>query len=188
MILVIDNYDSFTYNLVQYLLELGARVCVKRHDISLEDIKRLNPSKILLSPGPGSPDESGVCLEVIKHLTHLPIFGVCLGMQAIAQAFGAKIIRANHVMHGKVSMISHQNQGVFKGLPNPCQATRYHSLIVEPNSLSQEFIVTARAVDSGDIMGIKHQSLALEGVQFHPESILTPVGKNLLLNFIEERV
>lgn len=192
MILVIDNYDSFTYNLVQYLGELGAEILVKRNDVlSLDDITQLKPEKILLSPGPGEPSAAGICLSVINHFaTTLPIFGVCLGMQALALAFGGKIKRAHRVMHGKLSPVYHDNQGVFAHCPNPCQATRYHSLIVEHESLPDCFTLTAwteMADGHKEVMGIKHKSYPLEGVQFHPESIMTPAGKQLLKNFIDSK-
>ena len=190
MILMIDNYDSFTYNLVQYLGELGADVAVHRNDqISVKEVAALKPSHIVLSPGPCTPNEAGICLELIDSLKgRIPILGVCLGHQAIGQAFGGKVIRARNVMHGKTSLIHHRQRGVFKGLPSPFTATRYHSLIVERESLPKEFELTAwtqngTAVD--EIMGIRHKTLPVEGVQFHPESILTEHGHDLLKNFLE---
>lgn len=185
MILLIDNYDSFTWNLYQYFCELGAEVVVKRNDeISLNDIAQLSPQKIVISPGPCTPDESGVSLEVIQHYAgKLPILGVCLGHQAIAQVFGATIVRAAKVMHGKTSPITHNGQGVFRGLNNPLTVTRYHSLVIDPSTLPSCFEVTARS-ETGEIMGIRHLEWDLEGVQFHPESILSEQGHRLLENFL----
>lgn len=187
MILVIDNYDSFTYNLVQYLGEMGAELDVRRNDaVSLADIEQLAPDKILLSPGPGTPDDAGITLDVIRKFgPRIPIFGVCLGQQAIGQAFGGRIIRAEHLMHGKTSPITHNGEGVFAGLPSPLEATRYHSLIVERNTLPAELLITAES-DDGEIMGLRHKTWPLEGVQFHPESILTVHGKHLLRNFLTQ--
>lgn len=186
MILLIDNYDSFTWNLYQYFCELGARVEVRRNDeLSLEDIAALAPQKIVISPGPCTPDESGISLEVIRHYAgRLPLLGVCLGHQAIAQVFGAKIVRAAKVMHGKTSPITHNNRGVFTGLNNPLTVTRYHSLVIDPPTLPACFEVTART-ESGEIMGIRHRQWDLEGVQFHPESILSEQGHQLLENFLK---
>ncbi|KIS45684.1 aminodeoxychorismate synthase component 2 [Kosakonia radicincitans] len=186
MILLIDNYDSFTWNLYQYFCELGARVEVRRNDeLSLEDIAALVPQKIVISPGPCTPDESGISLEVIRHYAgKLPLLGVCLGHQAIAQVFGAKIVRAAKVMHGKTSPITHNNRGVFTGLNNPLTVTRYHSLVIDPSTLPACFEVTART-ESGEIMGIRHRQWDLEGVQFHPESILSEQGHQLLENFLK---
>jgi para-aminobenzoate synthetase component 2 len=186
MILLIDNYDSFTWNLYQYFCELGARVEVRRNDeLSLEDIAALAPQKIVISPGPCTPDESGISLEVIRHYAgKLPLLGVCLGHQAIAQVFGAKIVRAAKVMHGKTSPITHNNRGVFTGLNNPLTVTRYHSLVIDPPTLPACFEVTART-ESGEIMGIRHRQWDLEGVQFHPESILSEQGHQLLENFLK---
>lgn len=190
MILMIDNYDSFTYNLVQYLGELDADVQVHRNDdISLDDIIALQPEKIVLSPGPCTPNEAGISLEVIDKLQgQVPILGVCLGHQAIGQAFGGKVVHAREVMHGKVSPMHHANVGVFADLPNPFPATRYHSLVVEAASLPACLEVTAwtqHADGSRDeIMGFRHKTLPIEGVQFHPESILTEVGHDLLNNFL----
>jgi len=185
MILLIDNYDSFTWNLYQYFCELGAQVEVRRNDeLTLADIETLAPQKIVISPGPCTPDESGVSLAVIMHYAgKLPILGVCLGHQAIAQAFGATIIRAAKVMHGKTSPITHSGTGVFSGLNNPLTVTRYHSLVIDPPTLPDCFEVTAWS-ESDEIMGIRHKAWDLEGVQFHPESILSEQGHQLLENFL----
>lgn len=185
MILLIDNYDSFTWNLYQYFCELGASVTVKRNDdISLDDIASLAPHKIVISPGPCTPDDAGISLDVIRHYAgKIPLLGVCLGHQAIAQAFGARIVRAAKVMHGKTSPITHQQQGVFRGLNNPLTVTRYHSLLIDPETLPDCFDVTARST-AGEIMGIRHRQWDLEGVQFHPESILSEQGHELLANFL----
>jgi anthranilate synthase component II len=188
MLLMIDNYDSFTYNLVQYFGELGEKVKVVRNDeLAVDEIAALAPQRIVLSPGPCTPNEAGVCLELIARLAgKVPILGVCLGHQAIGQAFGGKVVHARTLMHGKVSRIHHGGKGVFRGLPSPYDATRYHSLAIERESCPQELEVTAWAED-GEIMGVRHRSLAVEGVQFHPESILTEHGHALLRNFIQER-
>ncbi|HDG1677248.1 TPA: aminodeoxychorismate synthase component 2 [Kluyvera ascorbata] len=185
MILLIDNYDSFTWNLYQYFCELGASVTVKRNDdITLDDIDALSPDKIVISPGPCTPDEAGISLDVIcRYAGQTPLLGVCLGHQAIAQAFGARIVRAEKVMHGKTSPITHQQQGVFRGLNNPLTVTRYHSLLIDPATLPDCFEVTARS-ETGEIMGIRHREWDLEGVQFHPESILSEQGHALLANFL----
>ncbi|BDI30022.1 glutamine amidotransferase [Capsulimonas corticalis] len=185
-VLVIDNYDSFTYNLVQYLGEMGADLDVRRNDtLTVADIKALAPEKILISPGPGTPDEAGITLEVIRELgATVPIFGVCLGMQALGQAVGGKVIRADKLMHGKTSAITHTGKGVFAGLPSPLEATRYHSLIVERATLPDSVEITAESAD-GEIMGLKHKTWPLEGVQFHPESVLTEHGKQMIRNFLE---
>lgn len=185
MILLIDNYDSFTWNLYQYFCELGAQVMVRRNDeITLTDIAALAPQKIVISPGPCTPDESGISLAVIEHYAgKLPILGVCLGHQAIAQVFGATIVRAQKVMHGKTSPITHNGQGVFRGLNNPLTVTRYHSLLIDSETLPACFEVTALS-ESGEIMGIRHRQWDLEGVQFHPESILSEQGHALLKNFL----
>jgi anthranilate synthase/aminodeoxychorismate synthase-like glutamine amidotransferase len=185
MILVIDNYDSFTYNLVQYFGELGARLEVRRNDqVTVEEIERMSPERIVISPGPKTPSEAGICLGVILNFAgHVPILGVCLGHQAIGQAFGGKVIRAPEIMHGKTSLISHDGKSVFAGLPNPFQATRYHSLIVERGSLPDCLAVSATSPD-GLIMGLRHKQLKVEGVQFHPESVLTDAGMQLLANFL----
>jgi anthranilate synthase/aminodeoxychorismate synthase-like glutamine amidotransferase len=185
MLLVIDNYDSFTYNLVQYLGELGQEVRVVRNDeIAAADIAGLAPSTIVISPGPCTPNEAGISLEVIEtYAGKIPILGVCLGHQAIGQAFGGKIVRAARVMHGKTSQISHDGRGMFTGLPNPFQATRYHSLLIERSSVPACLEITAESPD-GEIMAVRHTSLPIEGVQFHPESFLTTSGKDLLRNFL----
>ncbi|HGU9811279.1 aminodeoxychorismate synthase component 2 [Enterobacter hormaechei] len=185
MILLIDNYDSFTWNLYQYLCELGAEVVVRRNDeIALADIDALAPQKIVISPGPCTPSESGISLEVIRHYAgKLPILGVCLGHQAIAQVFGATIVRAAKVMHGKTSPITHTGTGVFLGLNNPLTVTRYHSLVIDPPTLPADFEVTAWSA-TREIMGIRHREYDLEGVQFHPESILSEQGHALLANFL----
>ncbi|WOC26523.1 aminodeoxychorismate/anthranilate synthase component II [Pseudoalteromonas sp. N1230-9] len=189
MLLMIDNYDSFTYNLVQYFQRLDQDVLVKRNDeISIAEIKQLKPEHIVLSPGPCSPNEAGISLEVVEQLKgQLPILGICLGHQSIAQALGAKIIRAKQVMHGKTSVIQHTNQGVFTGLENPLRVCRYHSLVVDKQTLPNELTVTAWTEvnhDLDEIMGLMHCNLALEGVQFHPEAILTEQGLELLANFL----
>ncbi|EIV6850850.1 aminodeoxychorismate synthase component 2 [Klebsiella aerogenes] len=186
MILLIDNYDSFTWNLYQYFCELGAEVLVKRNDeLTLAEIASLAPEKIVISPGPCTPDESGISLDVIRRYAGKnPLLGVCLGHQAIAQVFGAAIVRAAQVMHGKTSLIEHNGEGVFKGLNNPLTVTRYHSLVIDPPTLPADFIVTARSA-SGEIMGIRHRQWDLEGVQFHPESILSEQGHQLLENFLK---
>ncbi|EPG8311879.1 aminodeoxychorismate synthase component 2 [Klebsiella aerogenes] len=186
MILLIDNYDSFTWNLYQYFCELGAEVLVKRNDeLTLAEIASLAPEKIVISPGPCTPDESGISLDVIRRYAgKTPLLGVCLGHQAIAQVFGAAIVRAAQVMHGKTSLIEHNGEGVFKGLNNPLTITRYHSLVIDPPTLPADFIVTARSA-SGEIMGIRHRQWDLEGVQFHPESILSEQGHQLLENFLK---
>lgn len=197
MLLMIDNYDSFTYNLVQYFRELGQDVEVYRNDaISIAEIEKLTPQYIVISPGPATPDEAGVSIEIINHFAgQIPILGVCLGQQAICQAFGGKIIRAPKVVHGYTSNIYHKGLGVFDGLPSPFKATRYHSLVIEPSSLNDCFEVTAWLSSTSDesnvdfdaeslIMGIKHKTFALEGIQFHPESILTEHGHQVLKNFL----
>ena len=188
MILLIDNYDSFTWNLYQYFCELGAEVLVRRNDaLTLEEIAALAPEKIVISPGPCTPNEAGISLAVIRHYAgKTPLLGVCLGHQAIAQAFGATIVRAAQVMHGKTSLIEHNGEGVFQGLNNPLTVTRYHSLVIDPPTLPPEFIVTARSA-SAEIMGIRHRDWDLEGVQFHPESILSEQGHQLLENFLKRR-
>ncbi len=187
MILLIDNYDSFTWNLYQYFCELGAEVVVKRNDeITLADIAVLAPEKIVISPGPCTPDESGISLAVIRHYAgKLPILGVCLGHQAIAQVFGATIVRAQKVMHGKTSPITHSGRGVFHGLNNPLTVTRYHSLLIDPATLPDCFEVTACS-DTQEIMAIRHREWDLQGVQFHPESILSEQGHALLANFLNQ--
>ena len=186
MILLLDNYDSFTYNLAQYLGELGCQVDVHRNDrISVEQIARRKPERIVISPGPCTPQEAGISVELIQKLAgKFPILGVCLGHQAIGAAFGGKIIRAPKLFHGKTSEIQHEDTGIFRGLPNPFTATRYHSLIVERKSLPRELSITAETRD-GIIMGLQHKRHKLVGVQFHPESVLTESGKQLLQNFLE---
>jgi anthranilate synthase/aminodeoxychorismate synthase-like glutamine amidotransferase len=185
MILVLDNYDSFTYNLVQYLGELGARMRVARNDaLSADDVEALAPEGIVISPGPGNPDGAGISLELIRRFhTRVPILGVCLGHQAIGQAFGGTVARAQRQMHGKTSPITHDGRGVFRGLPPRFEATRYHSLVVLEAGLPADLEITARA-DDGEIMGLRHRRYPVEGVQFHPESILTSQGKALLANFL----
>ncbi len=185
MILIIDNYDSFTYNLVQYLGELGAEVQVIRNDkLTNEDIERLAPDQLLISPGPCTPKEAGISVDAIKcYAGKLPLFGVCLGHQALAYAFGSQIVQAERLMHGKTSMVHHDGKTIFQGLPNPFEATRYHSLIVKRETLPTDFVVSAETVE-GEIMGIRHRPTGAEGVQFHPESILTTVGMDLLKNFL----
>ena len=186
MILLIDNYDSFTYNLYQYLCELGAEVNVVRNDEStVEELDGMAPKKIVVSPGPCTPNEAGVSVDVIKHFGEkLPVLGVCLGHQCIGQAYGARVAGAGEIMHGKTSMISHDGKGVFEGLPDPFEAIRYHSLAVMQEGIPEELEVTAWS-DSGVIMGLRHKSLPVEGVQFHPESIMTRTGHDLLRNFLE---
>ena len=191
MLLMIDNYDSFTYNLVQYFGELGADVRVYRNDqISIEEIEQLAPERIVISPGPCTPNEAGISLAALQHFAgKIPIFGVCLGHQSIGQAFGGKVVHARAIMHGKTSMIHHTGKGVFTGLPNPFEATRYHSLVVEKESLPASLEITAWTEDSNgqldEIMGVRHKELNVEGVQFHPESILTEHGHDLLRNFLK---
>ena len=191
MLLMIDNYDSFTYNLVQYLGELGARVQTFRNDkITLEEMDQLQPEKLVISPGPCTPNEAGISMAAIQHFAgRIPILGVCLGHQSMAQVYGGEITHAKMIMHGKTSMIHHTNSGVFKGLPNPFEATRYHSLVAEQASLPDDFIITAwtenAAGERDEVMGIKHKTLPMEGVQFHPESIMTAQGHELLKNFLE---
>jgi len=186
MLLMIDNYDSFTYNLVQYFGQLGEEVVVHRNDqITLEQIEQLAPERIVVSPGPCSPNEAGISIPVIKHFAgKVPILGVCLGHQAIGAAFGGNVIRSASLMHGKTSSIHHDGKGLFKGLPNPFEATRYHSLIVERSTLPACLEVTAWVIE-GEIMGMRHRELPLWGVQFHPESILTVQGMDILRNFLE---
>ena len=185
MILVIDNYDSFTYNLVQYLGEMGAEVEVRRNDaLTVADVARMAPEKIVISPGPGTPSDAGITLDLIREFGRtIPIFGVCLGLQAIGQAMGGRVIRAEKLMHGKTSPVSHNGQGVFRGLPSPLEATRYHSLIVEFETLPDCLEITATTED-GEIMGLRHKTWPMEGVQFHPESVLTEHGKDIVRNFL----
>ncbi len=185
MILLIDNYDSFTWNLYQYFCELGTEVQVRRNDaLTLAHIDALNPQKIVISPGPCTPNDAGISLAVIRHYAgRIPMLGVCLGHQAMAQAFGASVVRAAKVMHGKTSPVTHNGQGVFRGLPSPLTVTRYHSLIVDPATLPECFEITAWS-ETQEIMGIRHREWDLEGVQFHPESILSEQGHALLKNFL----
>ncbi|MZG53877.1 MAG: aminodeoxychorismate/anthranilate synthase component II [Nitrospinae bacterium] len=187
MILMIDNYDSFTYNLVQYMGELGADIRVERNDkISIPGIESLGPKKIVISPGPCTPSKAGISVEVVKHFAgKVPLLGVCLGHQSVGAAFGGEIIKAGKLMHGKTSEVRHDGKTLFKNLPNPMTATRYHSLVLNRKTLPECFEITAES-DDNEIMGIRHKQLAVEGVQFHPESILTPNGKDLLKNFIED--
>ncbi len=183
---MIDNYDSFTYNLVQYLGELGATVKVVRNDVlGLEDIRRLNPERIVISPGPGRPEDAGISVEVVRHLAGVyPILGVCLGHQAIGYAYGGRIIQAKTLMHGKTSQVRHQEREIFEGIENPFEATRYHSLVLDPARVPEELEVTAWTEQDEEIMGVRHKTHPVWGVQFHPESILTTCGKRLLRNFI----
>ena len=184
-VLVIDNYDSFVYNLVQYLGELGAEPLVFRHDeLTLDEIAALDPDAVLISPGPGRPEDAGLSNDVIRHFAgRRPVLGVCLGHQCIGQIYGGEVVRAPQIMHGKTSLVHHEGTGVFAGLPNPFEATRYHSLIVDRASVPAELEITAWT-DDGIVMGLRHRELAVEGVQFHPESILTVSGKALLRNFL----
>jgi len=188
MIVVIDNYDSFTYNLVQLFGELGAEICVFRNDmVSVQQIADLSPGQIVISPGPGTPDDTGVSLDVLRDLSPtIPTLGVCLGHQSIGQVFGGVVKRAPQLMHGKTSLIYHQGEGILAGMARPFEATRYHSLIVEENTLPDCLHITARTID-GEIMGLQHKELPIYGVQFHPESILTADGRRLLRNFVELR-
>jgi anthranilate synthase/aminodeoxychorismate synthase-like glutamine amidotransferase len=194
MVFVLDNYDSFTYNLVQYLGELGAKVEVYRNDeLTVEQVEALKPERILLSPGPCTPGEAGILVPLIRHMAgKTPILGVCLGHQAIGEAFGGQVVRAEHLMHGKTSAVEHDGKGVFAGLATPLTCTRYHSLIVQEKSLPRELAVTARTTENGGraskgsvIMGLRHRSLPIEGVQFHPESVLTEGGHQMIRNFLE---
>lgn len=190
MVFVLDNYDSFTYNLVQYIGELGHEVVVRRNDqITVEEIEELHPDHILVSPGPCTPHEAGISIEVIRHFAgKVPVFGVCLGHQAIGEAFGGKVVRAHNLMHGKTSRVEHDGSGVFRGTPSPLVATRYHSLIVEEDSLPKELEVSATCIDRDGrrvIMGLRHREFPVEGVQFHPESVLTEHGKQMIRNFVE---
>jgi anthranilate synthase/aminodeoxychorismate synthase-like glutamine amidotransferase len=185
MILIIDNYDSFTYNLVQYLGELGADLQIFRNDkLTIEDMEQLAPERIVISPGPCTPKEAGISVETIKHFAgRLPVLGVCLGHQSLAYAFGGQIVRAHRLMHGKTSMVHHDGKTIFESLPNPFEATRYHSLIVKRETLPADFEISAETVE-GEIMGLRHTPTGAEGVQFHPESILTTSGMDLLRNFL----
>ncbi|AJP11148.1 TPA: aminodeoxychorismate/anthranilate synthase component II [Clostridioides difficile] len=187
MILMIDNYDSFVYNLVQYIEELGETVVVKRNnEIKISDIEELNPEVIVLSPGPCSPKEAGICIDIVEHFKgKKPILGICLGHQTIGHVFGGDIIKAQQPVHGKVYSINHTNKGVFRGLKNPLNVTRYHSLIIDSNTVPKELEITA-ITDKGEIMGIRHKKYLIEGVQFHPEAILSEYGHEMLKNFITE--
>lgn len=190
MILVIDNYDSFTYNLVQYLGELGAEIVVRRNDeVTLEEVEALNPAGIMLSPGPCTPRESGVCLDILRVALDrrgaTPIFGVCLGHQAIGLQSGAEVGQAKTIRHGKASLVRHDGKGLFKNMPNPFSAIRYHSLAIFPETLPPDFEITATAEDDGVIMGVRHKELPIEGVQFHPESVLTQEGLTIVRNFVD---
>ena len=184
-VLVIDNYDSFVYNLVQYLGELGAEPVVHRHDaLTIDELEALEPDAVLVSPGPGRPEDAGVSNEVVRRFAgRAPVLGVCLGHQCIGQVYGAEIVRAPELMHGKTSLVRHHDTGVFTGLPNPVEATRYHSLVIDPATLPAELEVTAET-DDGVIMGVRHREHWVEGVQFHPESVLTTAGHDLLKNFL----
>jgi len=190
LVFVLDNYDSFTYNLVQYLGELGADVEVRRNDqVTVGEVEELRPERILLSPGPCTPQEAGISIDLIKHFAgKVPVLGVCLGHQAIGEAFGGRVVRAAHLMHGKTSSVVHDNKTIFRGLPQPMTATRYHSLIVEEKDLPLEFEVSAWTTEKDGtrtIMGLRHKQYAVEGVQFHPESVLTDAGKKLVENFLK---
>jgi len=192
MVFVLDNYDSFTYNLVQYLGELGAEVVVRRNDeLTVEEVEALHPERILLSPGPCTPSDAGILVPLIRYMAgKAPIFGVCLGHQAIGEAFGGEVVRAHNLMHGKTSPVEHDSKGIFKGLPSPLTCTRYHSLIVAEKSLPGELEVTARTPETNGaagsvIMGLRHRTLPIEGVQFHPESVLTEGGHQMIRNFLE---
>ncbi|MGB8830705.1 MAG: aminodeoxychorismate/anthranilate synthase component II [Candidatus Sulfotelmatobacter sp.] len=189
MVFVLDNYDSFTYNLVQYFGELGAQLEVRRNDqITVSEVEAMQPERIVISPGPCTPQDAGISIDLIRHFAgKIPILGVCLGHQAIGAAFGGKVVRAPHLMHGKTSAVTHDNKTIFKGLPTPMTATRYHSLIVEQENLPEDLEVSAWTVEKDGtrtIMGLRHKKFAIEGVQFHPESILTDTGKKLVENFL----
>jgi anthranilate synthase/aminodeoxychorismate synthase-like glutamine amidotransferase len=191
LVFVLDNYDSFTYNLVQYLGELGAEVEVRRNDqVTVEEVEALHPEKILLSPGPCTPREAGISIDLIRHFAgKVPLLGVCLGHQAIGEAFGGNVVRARNIMHGKTSTVMHDNKSIFQGLPMPMTATRYHSLIVEEKNLPAELEVSAWTTEkdgSRTIMGLRHRHYPVEGVQFHPESVLTDAGKKLVANFLKQ--
>lgn len=190
MVFVLDNYDSFTYNLVQYLEEMGARTNVARNDqTTIDEVERLRPDRILISPGPCTPQEAGISMDLIRHFAgKLPIFGVCLGHQAIGAVFGGNVVRAANLMHGKTSEIEHDGRTIFRGVNSPFTATRYHSLVVEEKGLPRELEISARTTDSDGtpvIMGLRHRTYSIEGVQFHPESVLTSEGKKLVRNFLE---
>jgi anthranilate synthase/aminodeoxychorismate synthase-like glutamine amidotransferase len=186
MLLVIDNYDSFTYNLVQYFGELGADPVVKRNDaVSVDEVEKMAPERIVISPGPGSPKDAGISMELIRRMgSRVPLLGVCLGHQCIGEVYGGKVVRAGRLMHGKTSPIRHDAKGVFRGLPNPFEATRYHSLIVEKSSVPDGLEISADTAE-GEIMGLRHREYPVHGVQFHPESILSKEGKDLLANFLK---
>lgn len=193
MVFVLDNYDSFTYNLVQYMGELGAELVVKRNDeLTPEQIVALRPERILLSPGPCTPQEAGVLIPLVRHLASLPVaeqiptLGVCLGHQAIGAAFGGDVVRAPELMHGKTSVVAHDGRTLFRGLPQPMTCTRYHSLLVREDTLPAELEISARVAGEGTIMGLRHRTLPIEGVQFHPESVLTDHGKQLIANFLRQ--
>ncbi len=187
-VLIIDNVDSFVYNLYQYVGELGAEVTVRRNNLSVEEVRKLEPERIIISPGPGVPEKAGVSVELIRELgSQVPILGVCLGHQAIGVALGAKVARAKTLMHGKVSRITHDGRGIYRGVENPFIATRYHSLAIVEETLPEELLVTARSED-GVVMGVRHRRYPIEGVQFHPESILTSEGRKLIRNFLEMEV
>lgn len=185
-LLLIDNYDSFTYNLVQAFLVLGADVRVHRNDaITIEQAMAIEPTHLCISPGPGTPYDAGISMDMIRAFAgRVPVFGVCLGHQSIVEVFGGKVVRAGRLMHGKTSLVNHDGLGVFTGLPQPCEVGRYHSLIAQPDTLPQDLEVTAQTAE-GEIMGVRHRTLAVEGVQFHPESVLTPDGPRLMQNFLE---
>jgi anthranilate synthase/aminodeoxychorismate synthase-like glutamine amidotransferase len=187
-VVIVDNYDSFTYNLVQAFLVLGAEVLVHRNDaLSVPQALQLAPTHLCISPGPGTPYDAGVSMDMIRAFAGVvPVFGVCLGHQSITEVFGGKVVRAGRLMHGKTSMVMHDGQGLFAGLPDPCEVGRYHSLIAQPESLPPELVVTARTAE-GEIMGLRHRELMVEGVQFHPESVLTPHGPALMANFLRQR-
>jgi len=186
MLLVIDNYDSFTYNLVQYFGELGADPVVKRNDaVTVDEVEKMAPERIVISPGPGSPKDAGISMELIRRMgSRVPLLGVCLGHQCIGEVYGGKVVRAGRLMHGKTSPIRHDAKGVFRGLPNPFEATRYHSLIVEKSSVPDDLEISADTAE-GEIMGLRHREYPVHGVQFHPESILSKEGKDLLANFLK---
>jgi len=190
MVFVLDNYDSFTYNLVQYLGELGAEVTVYRNDeLTVEQVEALKPERILLSPGPCTPSEAGILVPLVRHMAgKTPIFGVCLGHQAIGEAFGGQVVRARHLMHGKTSVVTHDGKGIFAGLDSPLTCTRYHSLVVDEESLPEDLVVTARTPEirgGSVVMGLRHRTLPIEGVQFHPESVLTECGHEMIRNFLK---
>jgi anthranilate synthase/aminodeoxychorismate synthase-like glutamine amidotransferase len=191
MILVIDNYDSFTYNLVQYIGQCGAEIVVRRNDeVSMEEIEAMRPDGIMLSPGPCTPRESGVCIPILERylsgapISSVPLFGVCLGHQSIGFVAGGEVIQAKNIMHGKASPVRHDGKGLFEGMPNPFGAIRYHSLVVTERSVPKGFLITARAEDDNEIMGLRHETLPIEGVQFHPESVLTECGFRIVENFV----